>query len=208
VQFKCNGVTLGSEDTTSPYSVGWNTTTVNNGAYVLTAIARDAAGNIGTAVNVSVIVNNPMPQTYFPQSYAVSLGSYQSGNLTSLTSDDNNFLVTRSTSSGWYRESITDFEFRNIRLPASRLDYSLTIKSSGSFSTSIIIYAYNFATASWMQLNSSSIGTSEVTKNFSITSSPASYINAEGKSLIRLKSSKLLGNHSISSDLVRLIGTP
>ena len=206
VQFRLDGNILGAEDTTSPYSVSWNTSAVTNGPHTLTAVARDAAGNTSTAVNVSVTINNPTPQTYFPQSYAVSLGSYQSGDLTSLTSDDNNFLITKSTSSGWYRESITDFEFRNVRIPVSRLDYSVTIKSSAS-STSATIYAYNFVTASWTQLNTSSIGTSEVTKNVSITSSAASYINAEGNSLIRLKSSKLLGNHSISSDLVSLIAT-
>ena len=108
---------------------------------------------------------------------------------------------------GSYRESITDFEFRKVSLPVSRLDYSLRLKCSAS-RTSATIYAYNFVTASWRQLNSSSIGTSEVTKNVSITSSAASYVNAEGRSLFRLKSSKLFGNHSISSDLVSLIATP
>ena len=39
---------LGAEDTTSPYSVSWNTTTVANGAHTLTALARDAAGNTAT----------------------------------------------------------------------------------------------------------------------------------------------------------------
>jgi len=143
VQFKLDGSNLGTEDTTSPYSVSWNTTAVTNGPHTLTAVVRDAAGNTSTAANVSVTINNPTPQTYVPQSYAVSLGSYQSGNLASLSSDDNNFLVTKSTSSGWYRESITDFEFRNVRLPVSRLDYSVRLKSSAS-STSVTIYAYSF----------------------------------------------------------------
>ena len=37
-------------DTTSPYSVSWNTTTVANGTHTLTARARDAAGNTTTSV--------------------------------------------------------------------------------------------------------------------------------------------------------------
>ena len=41
VQFKLDGVALGSEDTSAPYSVSWNTTTATNGAHVLTAVARD-----------------------------------------------------------------------------------------------------------------------------------------------------------------------
>src|SRR6185503_4067913 len=32
VQFKLDGANLGSEDTTSPYSISWNTVTASNGA--------------------------------------------------------------------------------------------------------------------------------------------------------------------------------
>ena len=103
--------------------------------------------------------------------------------------------------------SNTEFGFRNVSIPVSLLDYSVRLKSSAS-STSVKIYAYDFVSASWTQLHSSSIGTSESTKSVSITSSAAGYINAEGNSLIRLKSSKFFGNHSISSDLVSLIATP
>src|SRR5262249_61826818 len=48
---------LGAEDTTAPYSVSWNTTSVANGTYTLAAVARDAAGNTATSA-VSVTVNN------------------------------------------------------------------------------------------------------------------------------------------------------
>jgi hypothetical protein len=58
VQFKLNGNNLGAEDTSAPYSISWDTTTVANGAYTLTAVARDAAGNATTSAAVSVTVNN------------------------------------------------------------------------------------------------------------------------------------------------------
>src|SRR5437762_711214 len=58
VQFKLDGANLGSEDTSSPYSVSWNTTSVGNGSHRLTAIARDAAGNRTTSSPVSVTVSN------------------------------------------------------------------------------------------------------------------------------------------------------
>ena len=45
VQFKVDGVNLGAEDTTAPYSVAWATTGIANGDHTLTAVARDAAGN-------------------------------------------------------------------------------------------------------------------------------------------------------------------
>ncbi len=59
VQFLLNGVNLGTEDMTAPYSVSWNTTTAVNGNYTLTARARDAAGNNATSTTLSVTVNNP-----------------------------------------------------------------------------------------------------------------------------------------------------
>jgi hypothetical protein len=58
VQFLLNGNPLGSEDLTSPYSISWNTKTIANGTYTLTAVARDAAGNTGTSADVIVTVNN------------------------------------------------------------------------------------------------------------------------------------------------------
>src|SRR5206468_2681657 len=45
VQFQVDGTNLGAEDTATPYTTTWNTTTVANGNHTLTAIARDSAGN-------------------------------------------------------------------------------------------------------------------------------------------------------------------
>ena len=59
VQFKLNGLNLGSEFTAAPYTLSWNTTTVANGCYTLSAVARDAAGSQGTAPALSVTVANP-----------------------------------------------------------------------------------------------------------------------------------------------------
>jgi chitodextrinase len=58
VQFKYNGINLDVEDTTAPYSVSADTTTVPNGSYTLTAIARDAAGNVASSAPVTITVAN------------------------------------------------------------------------------------------------------------------------------------------------------
>jgi Ca2+-binding RTX toxin-like protein len=64
VQFLLNGSALKAEDTTDPYSVSWNTTTVLDGTHVLSARGRDAAGNTVTAAGVPVqVVNDPIPPT-------------------------------------------------------------------------------------------------------------------------------------------------
>jgi fibronectin type 3 domain-containing protein len=66
VQFKLDGANLGSEDTSSPYSASWNTTTVANGSHSLSAVARDAAGNTASAATQTVTVNNPVADTTPP----------------------------------------------------------------------------------------------------------------------------------------------
>jgi hypothetical protein len=58
VQFQLDGANLSAEDTTSPYSITWNTTTATNGSHTLTATARDAAGNTTTSAGVTLTVNN------------------------------------------------------------------------------------------------------------------------------------------------------
>jgi hypothetical protein len=61
VQFKLDGSTLGAEDTSSPYSVSWDTTLASNGSHVLTAIVRDSAGNQAVTPPLTVTVNNSSP---------------------------------------------------------------------------------------------------------------------------------------------------
>ncbi len=58
VTFRVDGAVVGSEDTSSPYGVLWDTTGVVNGSHSLTATARDAAGNTRVSSSVSVQVDN------------------------------------------------------------------------------------------------------------------------------------------------------
>jgi regulation of enolase protein 1 (concanavalin A-like superfamily) len=58
VQFLLNSVNFGPPVTTAPYTVAWNTQTVTNGSYKLTAVARDFAGNANVSADVTVSVNN------------------------------------------------------------------------------------------------------------------------------------------------------
>ena len=63
VQFLYNGINLGAEDTSAPYSTAANTTTVPDGTYTLTAVARDAAGNRTTSAPVTIAVRNTAPSS-------------------------------------------------------------------------------------------------------------------------------------------------
>jgi len=61
VQFRLDGANLGAEDSAAPYSVSWNTAGSSDGSHILTAVARDAAGNSRTSAPVTVTVANAPP---------------------------------------------------------------------------------------------------------------------------------------------------
>ena len=60
VQFQIDGANLGGEIVTPPYAVSWDTTLVPDGSHTITASARNAAGNIGTASLVVNVRNVPV----------------------------------------------------------------------------------------------------------------------------------------------------
>ena len=62
VQFKHTTNTLiGAEDTSSPYSVTWDSTSVSDGSYTLIAVARDTSNNYATSTSRTVTVDNTAP---------------------------------------------------------------------------------------------------------------------------------------------------
>jgi chitodextrinase len=58
VSFLVDDMPLGPDDTAAPYSFSWDTTLIGNGAHVLTARARDTAGNETVSAPVEVVVDN------------------------------------------------------------------------------------------------------------------------------------------------------
>ena len=52
VQFRIDGANFGTEVSTPPFAVAWNTAIVPDGLHTLTAVARDSAGNRTTSAAV------------------------------------------------------------------------------------------------------------------------------------------------------------
>ena len=88
VQFRLDGADLGGLDTTAPYSVAWNTSAATSGPHTLTAVARDAAGNVTVSQAVAVTVaDTSMPTVSIS---APASGSTVSGSVTvTATASDN-----------------------------------------------------------------------------------------------------------------------
>jgi hypothetical protein len=91
VQFLLDGAALGTEDTTAPYAISWDSTTASSGAHTLSARARDAAGNLTTSATVSVTIDNAAPTVSMT---APANGATVSGMVTvSATASDNRGVV-------------------------------------------------------------------------------------------------------------------
>ncbi len=58
VQFQVDGSDVGTEDTTLPYAISWDSTSTEDGVHAITAIARDGVGNTATSDSISVTVSN------------------------------------------------------------------------------------------------------------------------------------------------------
>ncbi len=58
VQFRLDGINLGKEVTTAPYSISWDTTTTFDGSHTLTALARNTVGQKTLSADVAVTVSN------------------------------------------------------------------------------------------------------------------------------------------------------
>src|SRR6185503_15373961 len=96
VQFLLNGNPLGAETTVAPYGLTWSSTGVVDGAYQLSARARDAAGNQATAAAVTVTVRNTVADTTPPSVTitAPAAGATVSGNVpVSANASDNTGVI-------------------------------------------------------------------------------------------------------------------
>src|ERR1700675_1300709 len=64
VQFQVDGGNLGAEVTAAPYAAAWMSSQTSNGSHLLTAVARNAAGNKTTSSAVPVSVTNTSLRPY------------------------------------------------------------------------------------------------------------------------------------------------
>ncbi|WP_300284965.1 Ig-like domain-containing protein [Nitrosomonas sp.] len=85
------------EDTQPPFAFAWDTTTVADGSYTLSAYAYDAAGNQGTSSAVKVTVKNTAADTTAPViSIASPTGGTVSGSVPVSVNFSDNVAVVRT----------------------------------------------------------------------------------------------------------------
>jgi len=108
VQFQLDGVDLGAELTAVPYSLSWNTTTASNGGHILTAVARDAAGNTANSAAVNVTTMNTAPTPPVISDVGVSNVTSSSATLTWTTNAVSSSQVDYGPTSAYGRVTSLD----------------------------------------------------------------------------------------------------
>lgn len=137
VQFKLDGLNLGTEDTSSPYSISWNTASSTNTAHTLLAVARDAKGNRATSSPITVNVSNVVPDTIKP--------------VVSISSPLNNASVTGKSSVSINTKATDDRRVEKIQIYIDNV-----LKKSCPASSTTNIYTSLSCSYTWSLSNVSS----------------------------------------------------
>ena len=95
VQLLIDGTNAGPEDTTSPYTLPWNTVGAANGPHTITARARDLGGNLTTSAPVTVTVTNTA------DSGLLAAYGMETGSGTTLTDSSPNAANAELTDGTW-----------------------------------------------------------------------------------------------------------
>ena len=149
VQFKIDGANVGAEDTTSPYSISLDTTTLTDGPHTLTAEARDTSNNMATSFAVAISVDNSlsaglMADWRFDDGSGVTAAdSSGNGNLGTLLNGPS--WVTGITNGGLSFDGVNDaVEVANDPAlnPANALTLSAWVNTNNLSSTQMLVAKY------------------------------------------------------------------
>jgi len=131
VEFYVDGLLKGS-DTTPPYSLPLDSTTLSDGSHMLSGKAYDAVGNIGTSPSVTFTVSNSVPT---PTIYneIENNGSARYANLVADTVTQIIGYVGTSTDQDYYRINVPAGRAVTVKMTGPAKDYDLyLLNSSGN----------------------------------------------------------------------------
>ncbi len=162
--------------------------------------SSDAAGN--TSASVDHTFQTGGSYAYAPGSVTLTSGTLNSGTVANLATNNAVYYVVNSTTSGTRR--VDWYGSATISQPPASVS-SLTVVYDGKFSRSSrtqVLYLYNWSTATWTQINSRTVGTTDVTTTV-VQASPANFISATGEIRLRVYNSGGNTNFTCSGDFMQ-----
>jgi hypothetical protein len=182
-----------------------------NTTYYYRVTSRDSSGNSSTSPPTSgQPANFTTPPgttvTAFPSSTVIQTGTLRGGSAANLNADDDSFYEVNSTTSGtrttsWYAA------FTGVSNSLSNL--RITYKGKNSLSCTQTVSVWRWTTSSWVQLDSRSVGTTEVLiADLAPTGTLADYVSGtsgDGELRVRIRCTTSVGNFFSSGDLARIV---
>jgi hypothetical protein len=138
--------------------------------------------------------------TTFPSNTVLETGTPRAGGAAQLSADDEAFYQVNSTTAGT-RTSAWYGIFTNVPAMIQTLRVAYAGKNSRSCTETIAIW--NWASSSWTQLTSGSVGTAELLRTPAVVGSPASYVGAGGEVRVRVTATAS-ANFFTSADLISI----
>jgi beta-lactamase superfamily II metal-dependent hydrolase len=159
-----------------------------NTLYHYRVTSTDAAGNTATSLDHSFETGGSTD--YAPTATTILAGSLNSGSFTNLSTNNESYYQVNSTTSGTPR--VTDW-YASVTISETPASVSQLITIyNGDYSrnnTTQTLYLYNWSTATWTQIDSRTVGQTDVTITNTQTA-PANFISATGEVRLRVRGSR------------------
>lgn len=182
---------------------------VANGTVLLEVdlAANNYTVTAGAAVDTYTIPTGGPPPTLNDTKVASSVtltqGTITAGSVASLAASDNTKMTVTAAKTGtnwwtdWYGQAV-------LAHPPT----SLTITYEGSFSVSRTqkLYAWNWSTGAWDQVNSATVSTTDATKTWT-TTTPGNYVSPAGEVRCRVLGNNRTSSYTCRADLLKFAYT-
>ena len=184
--------------TTSYGSTASNATNVTSHSMPLTGLSgntlyhyrvksTDAAGNTATSVDHSFQTGGST--NYVPTATTILAGSLASGSFSNLSTNNESYYQVNSTTSS---PRVTDWYASTVITEAPASVSQLITTYNGDYTknnTTQTLYLFNWSTATWTQIDSQIVGTTDVTvTNTQIA--PANFISPSGEVRLRVRGAR------------------
>ncbi len=139
----------------------------------------------------------PVHATQVASSMTMLKGSISTGDVSRLAANDaSRVSVSAGVESGNY---VTDW-YGSVTLAHPPLNLTVTYDGNYTISRTQYLYLWNFSSSAWVQINSATVSTSDVTKTWS-TTSPGSYVSASREVRLRVRgSTRSAGSYTCRGD--------
>lgn len=160
------------------------------GTYTLRVRSYYGSGAYFVDVSAGLGTTTTTTATAYPNGTSIYYGSPRSGDAGRLRADDNAYFEVNSTTSG---TRASDWYAHVGGVSNGLRSLSITYRGRSSQTTSQRVYVYNSTSGAWVQLDSRSVGTSEVNVTVSPGGTLADYVtgsSGDGTVYVRVRSTR------------------